>query len=261
MFRSIIVAAGSLLATCLVISPVLAGSSATKHVSSQGIALSYSASLAHGVTVISMGLRMSSGSGIVPARAAFFTGYTVPGNPYFPPSIWVIPTNLSHYRTVAGVAGKGGMMAQIGALRTMLRAHPRLSTVHSIPYVLPATDEAELLAAKKRYLHFGNGSGVSFVTALSQPAVTITNATPVRWEYRGITRNGKYVVAAEFPLHVPGLPAKQPNLGLRRQAALIHGWKKYLAKMESALDRRADSTFGPPLGTLDALAQTIQISK
>lgn len=260
MFRPIIVAAGTLLAACLLVSPALAGSSSTRHVSSHGIALSYSASLARGVTVTSIGLRMSA-DGTIPARAAFFTGYTVPGNPYFPPSIWVVPTNLSHYRKVAGVIGKGGMVSQIAALRTLLRTHPKLSTVRSIPYVLPETDEAELLAAKKRYLGFGSGSGVSFVTVLSQPAITITNATPVRWEYRGLTRNGKYLVAAEFPLHVPGLLAKQPNLGLRQQAALIHGWKKYVAKMQRSLDRRANSSYGPPLGTLDALARTITITK
>lgn len=260
MFRPFSALAGIILPLCL-LAAALAGSAPARHISSRGISLSYSASLAREVTVTSLGLRMSAAGQTIPGRAVVFGGYTVAGNPYFPPTIWVLPANLARYRKIAGVEGRGGMASQIHQLRALLKRHPDLSKVHSIPYVLPVSDESELLASKKRYLPFADGTGVSFVTAMGPAAVPITNATPVRWEFRGITRNGRYVVTAEFPLKVPGLPNKEPKLGLRQQAALIHGWKKYLEKMRVSLDRRANSSYGLALGTLDAVARTIRISK
>ena len=247
-----------MLPLCL-LAPALAGSLSTRHISSRGISLAYSASLARGATVTALGLRMNANGQTIQGRAVIFSGYTVAGSPYFPPTIWVLPTNPARYKKISGVEGQGGMMPQIRQLSALLKRRPALSAVHSIPYVLPLVDETELLVSKERYVRFAGGPGVSFVTAIGQASVPITNATPLRWEFRGITSNGKYLVAAEFPLNVPGLPVKEPKMGLRQQAALINGWKKYVTRMQRSLDRRPDGAYAPDLGTLDALARTIAV--
>lgn len=262
MFRRLIAIVSLGLAGTSVLAPAAAaGTSPTKHVSSRGVSLTYSTSLARSVSVADLPLRVNANGGSIPARAVIFGGYTVAGSPYFPPTIWIVPAHLSRYKKLSGVEGPDGVAAQVEQLRHLLRAHPKLSRVPIVPYVLPATDESELLASKKHYLRFANGTGISFVTVMSQPATPITNATPVRWEFRGITADGKYVVAAEFPIVVPGLANKQPKLGLRQQAALMRGWKKYVAGMQGRFDRMADSTYKPDLGVLDSVARSIKVSR
>jgi hypothetical protein len=140
--------------------------------------------------------------------------------------------------------------AQIDALRVLLQARPS-APEKEIP-VLPVINAAQVFHAQVQYLDFQNGSGVRFLTQYSQEVVGRLTNKNIFYAFQGLTRDGKYYVAAFFPVTASGLSDE-----LRQEdwnVAQVH-----LAEDVQHLNSLSSNDFQPDLEVLDSLIQSLVI--
>ncbi len=136
---------------------------------------------------------------------------------------------------------------------TNLQALPQsIKPGASLPY-LPLINAKQALDARVQMLDFKNGSGVRYLTQYNQGPVMINNNQLV-YTFQGLTRDGKYYVAATLPVTHPALPATQK---VYEQPA---GYPAYAAQTAAWLNQQPAASFTPDLGKLDAMIEAIVIN-
>lgn len=123
--------------------------------------------------------------------------------------------------------------------------------------VLPPVNASQVIRVQVQWLDFGGGSGVRFVTALSQEAVPLTNEG-LMYLFFGLTHDGLHAVTAAFPLTATGLPAAV-EMSEADYFAFIENYDAEMAGLSARLDAAAAGDFNPPLFKLDTLVQSITI--
>src|SRR6266550_4484818 len=112
-----------------------------------------------------------------------------------------------------------------------------------------------------RYLDFTWGSGVGFLVQYSQDASNYAVGARLRYEIEGISTVNKIGVSAYFDVSHSDLPHTEEN-GLVTDE---HGedlgevdYLKYLRQMEKFLDQKSETTFRPPLDSIQKLVGSLR---
>jgi hypothetical protein len=233
-------------------------------VQSNGVSLAYDPSLATDVTgeVVPASTEAMPAYAIAPAHVAFtFKDYPFE---YYGPEVQVVP--LADYLKQADLPV--AVSDQVQELQADIAQRPDLNQKYKVfvpvPEGAPATGAPPLvppinaqlqMAAKKGYLDFANGSGMRYVYWASQAPLPI-DPNSLFYTYQGVTSDGKHFVTATFPVHAPVIapgPAPSGNM----TAAWLNALNPAIAQTIESADPAA---FTPPLPTLDALVQSIQVA-
>lgn len=121
---------------------------------------------------------------------------------------------------------------------------------------LPMLNAAQVMHSQVEYLEFKNGSGIRFLTQFDQAPLPINNMELI-YTFQGITRDGKYYVAAIFPINHADLP--DTNQVTAQNGSDLEEFPTYLADTVAWLGQQPNGIFTPDLSKLDALIQTIEV--
>jgi len=124
-----------------------------------------------------------------------------------------------------------------------------------VPPVIPAINAQIVVAAKKGYIDFGNGSGMRFVYWASQ-AVMPVDPNFLFYTFEGLTADGKHFVTVTFPVHV-AVTVALPTPPFDATPADMDRYNEAVAQAIEAADPGA---FTPSLALLDAVALSLQIA-
>ena len=173
-----------------------------------------------------------------------FTGYVL-NNTFHDPKIRIYPVD----EYVAMVPHVGNVVTN---LQQLLQTQPAAPT-DGIPF-LPIWNAAQMVRAKISYLNFQNGNGVRFLTQYGQ-AYWLVNNHDMFYTFQGLSTDGSCYVSAVFPVSNPALPNEGAPPPGETEAEIIAYYDTIVPQL-NALD---DSTFLPPLGTLDALIASLLV--
>lgn len=146
--------------------------------------------------------------------------------------------------------------AIVAAFEALVPQRP-LSFDSEIP-VLPPVNAAQTIRAQVKWLDFGGGSGVRFVTTLSQDTLPVTN-DHLMVVFSGTTHDGLHGVTAVFPVTAAGIP-DTVQLSDTELAALRQNYAAEMAAVTEQINALPDSAFDPPLSQLDALLESIVVT-
>jgi len=135
-------------------------------------------------------------------------------------------------------------------LHALLDARPP-APEGEIPF-LPLVNAGQVSHAQVQYLDFQNGSGARFLTHYSQEVVGRLTKENVFYTFQGLTRDGKYYVAAFFPITSPGL----------RDEMLEEPWEVAQARLAEDiqhLDSLSSQAFDPDLEVLDSIIESLVV--
>lgn len=113
------------------------------------------------------------------------------------------------------------------ALKKMLAGRESPET-HDIPF-LPLFSGKQAFRARVRYVNFRNGTGVMFLTQHNNETSLINNQG-LAYVFQGLTNDGRYAVAAVFPVAAPFLP---PDFEAERAGDFVRPDDFYLLLNES----------------------------
>jgi hypothetical protein len=142
-----------------------------------------------------------------------------------------------------------------GDLRDLLEARPA-AVEGSLP-LLPLTNASQVLHARLHYLDFANGTGVGYLMQYAMGPSPINNQE-LFYTFQGLTTDRAYVVAAFFPVRLPGLPATA-QLSEAEFANLVADYPTYLANTTAMLEAQAPGAFTPDLATIDRMLQSLVV--
>jgi hypothetical protein len=191
--------------------------------------------------------------GSAPAHLAFRF------SPYYPsvfPPLTVITPTIYVFRTASLAEYKwDGVERRLAAI---LHTHPDLAPTSPLP-LLPELEAAEVFHARAAYVSFQDGQGISYLALHAQDVAPVT-ANQLFYAYEGLTADGRYYLAAIFPVHVPFLPATPPsNFDYN---TFVKGYKRYLRQLVHKLNEPATPrALTPPLPRLNALMASVGIDK
>ncbi|HEY69956.1 MAG TPA: hypothetical protein G4O08_05160 [Anaerolineae bacterium] len=173
-----------------------------------------------------------------------FTGYAL-SNTFHEPKIRIYPVD----EFVAMVPYVGNIVADLNQLLLNAPSPP----TDGIPF-LPIWNAAQMIHAKESYLSFQNGSGIRFLSQYGQ-AYWLINNHDLFYTYQGLTSDEACYVSAIFPVSNPALPNEGAPPPGETEAEIIAYYDTIVPQL-NALD---DTTFLPPLGTLDALIASLLV--
>jgi hypothetical protein len=139
---------------------------------------------------------------------------------------------------------------KIEALQALLEK--RLPAPENEIPLLPLINAAQVFHAQVQYIDFQNGSGVRFLTQYSQEVVGRLTNKNIFYTFQGLTRDGKYYVAAFFPITASGL----------RDEVVTEDWqsaKAHLVEDIQRLESLSSQDFEPDLDLLDSLIKSLVI--
>jgi hypothetical protein len=121
---------------------------------------------------------------------------------------------------------------------------------------LPMFNAAQVMHSQVEFFDFKNGSGVRFLTQFDQAPLPINNMELI-YTFQGLTSDGKYYVAAVFPINHADLP--DTNKVIAQDESDLKEFPSYLKETVAWLDQQSTGSFTPNLSELDALIQTIEV--
>jgi hypothetical protein len=206
--------------------------------------------------------------GVYPEHVAF----TLVGMPDAPADLFQEPVvrvcPVAEYLKAFAVSPRYVREAErtLGELRRLIRRHPA-ALRGNVP-MLPFPDGTEVFHAHVKYLRFRGGSGVAFLTQ-GQQDENLINSQQVSYEFRGLTDDGRFYVAATFPAGAPVLAATRdaashdgytlpPQPGGRRER---QRYAAYVARVRRKLERLHPEKFSPDLRLYDELLSSLEIRK
>ena len=140
---------------------------------------------------------------------------------------------------------------EIEAMQRLLEARPPVPE-GEIP-LLPLYNNGQVFHAQVQYLDFQHGSGVRFITHYTQEVVGRLTKENVFYTFQGLTRDGKYYVAAFFPITSPGL----------RDEMVEEPWEVAQARLVEDiqyLDSLSSQAFTPDLELLDSVIKSLVVN-
>jgi hypothetical protein len=142
------------------------------------------------------------------------------------------------------------------ALRGILRKRPknfgRGGALPDMPYI----EARQSFRSKLQYLDFRSVSGLAFVTQYGQDMTpSPANNEELTFNFQGLTRDGRYYVAARFAITHPSLPK---GIDFTDDSNLDKGLR-YLKRDEKMLDKLPEASFRPSLKSLKALLASITV--
>lgn len=121
---------------------------------------------------------------------------------------------------------------------------------------LPLYNASQVMHAHVEFIEFKNGKGVRFLTQFDQAPIPLNNYELI-YTFQGITEDGKYYVAAVFPVTHPDLPVDD-RLTFDEEYSV----EKFVADMAESietLENQPGDSFSPDLSVLDAVIRSMEI--
>lgn len=109
--------------------------------------------------------------------------------------------------------------------------------------VLPPVETIQLFCSQIHYLTFVGGTGVRFISRYTMEASTTTNEN-IFYTFQGLTSDGKYYIAAFYPITAKGLPETAATLAT-----------------VNFLNGLASSDFTPDLARIDDMIKSLRLVK
>ncbi len=176
-----------------------------------------------------------------------------PDQPYLEPE-------LSFYPADEYVKVNDQAKTQIANLKALLKTQGE-PPKEGIP-VLPPVNAGQVFHSQVSYLQFAKGTGVRFLTAYAQGIIPITS-DQLRYQFQGLTSDGKYLVTLSFPISSHLLPATYNDVkGFDDLISGDNAGDKYMTYIKTTVDtlnRAQSADFEPSLADLDALIQSITV--
>jgi hypothetical protein len=122
---------------------------------------------------------------------------------------------------------------------------------------LPLLNARQALHAHLQPLNFKDGQGLRYLTQYAQGLVPINNHHLI-YTYQGLTRDGKYYIAAVLPVTQSSLPVDETVTG-QEPPEFTSDYPKYLVNVTAALNAQPGDAFTPDLAKLDALVSSLEI--
>ncbi len=145
---------------------------------------------------------------------------------------------------------------ELANLKAVLSARPAVPAA-PLP-MLPTVTATQLFRAQVRYLDFSNGSGIRFITAAGLDQSPLSNPV-VFYTFQGLTNDGAYYIAAQFPLHISLLPDEAPPMTTEQYQAFVADYDRYIVDLTKQLDDLESTAFEPDLTVIDNLFQSLEI--
>jgi len=172
-------------------------------------------------------------------------GYPIPSH-LMKPQIFIYPVDdLGQVNDGAGQI--------VTSLQTLLQSPQEIP---NLPF-LPLYNAAQVTHTHLQYLDFRDGEGLRYLTQFSQGIVPINNNELI-YTYQGLTRDGKYYVAAVLPVNHPSLPTDGQVTG-NEPPEFTNDFTAYLANVVAALKPQAATSFTPNLVELDAMISSLEV--
>lgn len=124
--------------------------------------------------------------------------------------------------------------------------------------MLPPSNAVQTLRAQAQYVSFAEGTGIRYLTQLSQGPVPISNQD-LFYTFQGLTADGATYVSAYFPVTLPALP-DSPQLSQAELETLMADWPGYLARTLARLNEQPTAAFTPDLAALDGLINSLSVA-
>jgi len=152
------------------------------------------------------------------------------------------------------------------ALMQMLRDRPALPQRYpsSNPKEIPTIQNqmsAQYFLNHVRYLDFSWGSAIAFLVQYSQDASEYAVGSRLHYQIEGITADRKIAVSAYFDVSHPDLPPTEKDGIVTDKNGEPIGeaaYMKYLRQMETVLDGKSETTFHPPLESIQKLVGSLR---
>lgn len=141
-------------------------------------------------------------------------------------------------------------------LRDVLAARP--ATLDGELALLPASDQSQAFHAQTRYIDFAGGSGVRYLTYLTQE-IEPFNSTKLTYVFQGLTNDGQNLVTAYFPISATLLAPDAGAVDKAERDRFKQDYVAYTAQTVAALEGGGYETT-PSLAALDALMGSLQFS-
>ena len=182
-----------------------------------------------------------------------FSGYPAGGD--IEPQVVVVPLDLDHSDRIGN---------NLDALKTLITTGPDLSRTFAaympaqgsqVLPIFPQTNAVCAIAAGMRYQNFQWGSGMRFVSAFAQGPAPVAPEELV-YLYQGISDDGRYYVAARFPVTLDSASAAKlgqppsPDSDLDTSTKWNRGFAEQLRQLP-------DGAYVPSLNSLDAMVGSI----
>lgn len=211
----------------------------------QGIAFSYDPKLAAAVEPETV--EAETGMFSIPQhRRLVFLDYPLAGANH-QAQILVFP--VQQYQSVDPEFGD-----RFATLQQMLISRSTSNLPQPLPF-FPSWNAGQIIAAQVKYLDFGNGSGVRYLTQYGQDVYPINNQA-LFYTFQGITSDKQWLVSAILPVSNSVLP--DPEV-LIQTPGFYDNFSAYLQTAKDLLDGLPDSSYQPDLALLDAMFQSLAV--
>ncbi len=177
------------------------------------------------------------------------------------PAIYIFPVRSSYTSLTPGET-TDLWLPGISALRSILASRPDLRSAieqsmpsngspPDLPY-LPPINAARIPVGKPAYIKFGNGIGIRYLAEITQDA-SPPNRDNASYTFQGLTTDGKYYIAAQFPAFPVAMQPLPPML--------TNDTKAYFGHLLDEFDRIDNSRFTPDLNKLDAIVKSLTVNR
>jgi hypothetical protein len=141
-------------------------------------------------------------------------------------------------------------------LQKILRERPyEFENNRHVPDI-PANNAGPSILSKFQYLDFRSGSGLLFLTQYSQEyEPNPVNNEELTLVFQGLTKDGKYYVAARIAITHPSLPR---GIDFTDEIERDMQWH-YLSEEEKELEGFSEESFQPSLKSLKALLSSVYV--
>jgi hypothetical protein len=156
------------------------------------------------------------------------------------------------------VAGLQQILADRPDLTTYETTAPELDVSDPQLAMLPPSNAQQAFRSQIEYLDFAGGSGIRYLTMLSQGPVPVSNYD-LFYTFQGLTDDGQTYVAAYFPVSLAELPDSQ-QIDEAGMAALMKDWPGYLKQTAIMLNGQPAAAFTPDLAAIDALISSLSVT-
>jgi hypothetical protein len=247
---------------CLCVTPLAWGQQKT--VSQDGVSLSYDTGLFSKVEIVELKKEPLPNPhdrlNVHPANLLFLF-YK---NSQYTGSIKLYPLQDSSVKDLK--AAYPELSERLEALTSLLHDRPTLLQrfPNGTPMEIPTIQNqmsTQYFLSHARYLDFSWGSGIGFLVQYSQDASNYAVGARLHYQIEASSAVNKIAISAYFDVSHPDLPHTEENglvIDERGEDLGEVDYLKYLRQMEKLLDQKSETTFRPPLDSIQKLVGSLQ---
>jgi len=144
----------------------------------------------------------------------------------------------------------------IDAAIAFLKAKTNPATVDNIP-IYPLVMAGQVLHAQPRVVNFTGGIGLRFIAAYASDVSPITNDRPLRYQFIGLTNDGRYFLSFSVSVTTVALNGNDVSFPAVNDASIATLYPKYVSDTAVKLNSAAAADFSIDLEQLDSLMASI----